>query len=131
MKECMAFLAGIVLVSSAMFTQSNNQKFAPVDMRSWLQSSRPLVQSKMLFYSDGQFAYRLTIQESTQRPALQWVVPQHQSFGIMGVLKDGSLLQDTNPRIWIGDITLRVYGEDESLTRNWKDVTIVMEQLQQ
>jgi len=128
MKHLLAATAGIALFSSAMVAQQSNTagpRF--IDMRSWLQSTRPVVQPRLLFYSDGQFGYKLTIQESRRSAVLQWVIPQHQSFGILGTLKDGSLLRDTNPRTWTGDITLRVYGEDEYFTRNWKDVTIVME----
>lgn len=131
MTKHLAFLGAILVVSPAMLAQSSTQNTASVDMRSWLQSSRPVVQSRLLFYSDGLFAYKLTIQESGGGATLQWFVPQHQSFAILGTLKDGSLLRDTNPRTWTGDITLRLYGEGEYLTRNWKRVTIVMERLAQ
>jgi hypothetical protein len=131
MNKCLAFLGGIMLVSSAMLAQL---KVPSADLRSWLESSRPLAQSKLLFYSDGQFAYKLTIQESHAQ-VLQWYIPQHRTFSLWGALKDGSLLRDTNPRVWTGALTLRVSGEDEDedeyLTRNWREVTIVMERLPQ
>ena len=98
-----------------------------MDIRSWLQTSRPVVQSQLLFYSDGQFAYNAKVQDSRGNVLLQLVVPQGQSFSILGT-NVGPLRRDSDSRIWSGDITLRIYG-DNAFTRNWKDVTVSMERL--
>jgi hypothetical protein len=64
MNNLFALTAGIMLLNSAMLGQSNTLRLPSVDLRSWVQSSRPVVQSKLLFYSDGKFAYKVTVKDS-------------------------------------------------------------------